>query len=157
MTEQLIDSYNAYLIRRGIVRNSVSFYMRILRAVYNKAVRLRLVEQTYPFHNVYTGVDRTRKRAVDEQLISQLHKLKLSAGSPLALARDPLHFSYCTRGMAFVDVAYLKKFGYSGRYDPLYPAQDRAAALYSGRTRYPVDNRPVRPMPPGHLLTFFRF
>ena len=45
MTEQLIDSYNAYLIRRGIVRNSVSFYMRILRAVYNKAVRLRLVEQ----------------------------------------------------------------------------------------------------------------
>lgn len=109
MTELLIDSYNAYLIRRGIVRNSISFYMRILRAVYNKAVRLRLVEQTYPFHNVYTGVDRTRKRAVDEQLISQLHKLELSAGSALALARDLFIFSYCTRGMAFVDVAYLKK------------------------------------------------
>lgn len=109
MTELLIDSYNAYLIRRGIVRNSISFYMRILRAVYNKAVRLRLVEQTYPFHNVYTGIDRTRKRAVDEQMIGQLNKLELSAGSALALARDLFIFSYFTRGMAFVDVAYLKK------------------------------------------------
>ena len=39
VTESLIDEYNGFLIRRGVVRNTVSFYMRILRAVYNKAVR----------------------------------------------------------------------------------------------------------------------
>lgn len=38
VTESLIDEYNGFLIRRGVVRNTVSFYMRILRAVYNKAV-----------------------------------------------------------------------------------------------------------------------
>lgn len=42
--EQFISEYNAFLIRRGMVRNSVSFYMRILRAVYNKAVRQKLVK-----------------------------------------------------------------------------------------------------------------
>lgn len=109
MTEQLIADYNAFLVQRGMVRNSISFYMRIMRAVYNKAVRQKLVEQSHPFTEVYTGIDRTRKRAVSESVISQLYKLNLAEGTPLALARDIFIFSYCTRGMAFVDIAYLKK------------------------------------------------
>lgn len=109
LTESLIDGYNAYLLRRGILRNSVSFYMRILRAVYNKAVRFNLPIQNDPFRNVYTGVDRTRKRAVDETVIVHLSGLDLSRSRPLMLARDLFVFSYCMRGMAFVDLAYLRK------------------------------------------------
>ena len=109
ITEQLIADYNAFLVQRGMVRNSISFYMRIMRAVYNKAVRQKLVEQSHPFTEVYTGIDRTRKRAISESVISQLYKLKLTEDTPLALARDIFIFSYCTRGMAFVDIAYLKK------------------------------------------------
>lgn len=109
MTEQLVTDYNAFLVQRGLVRNSISFYMRIMRAIYNKAVRQKLVEQTHPFADVYTGIDRTRKRAISEALISQLYKLPLTNGTSIALARDIFIFSYCTRGMAFVDIAYLKK------------------------------------------------
>ena len=109
LTEQVITDYNAFLVQRGLVRNSVSFYMRVLRAIYNKAVRQKLIEQQYPFTEVYTGIDRTRKRAVPESTIAQLHRLDLEAGSPLALSRDMFIFSYCTRGMAFVDIAYLRK------------------------------------------------
>lgn len=109
MTEQFIADYNAFLVKRGMVRNSVSFYMRIMRAVYNKAVRLKLVEQSNPFTEVYTGIDRTRKRAVPESVIAQLYKLELEEGTPVALVRDMFIFSFCTRGMAFVDMAYLKK------------------------------------------------
>lgn len=108
--EQFVYEYNVFLIKRGLVRNSISFYMRILRAVYNKAVRQKLVKKpSNPFVDVYTGVDKTRKRAVSESVISQLYKLDLSVGTQLALARDIFVFSYCTRGMAFVDIAYLKK------------------------------------------------
>lgn len=109
LTEQVIWDYNAYLIRRGLVRNSVSFYMRVLRAVYNKAVRQRLIEQQHPFVEVYTGIDCTRKRAVSESVILQLYHLQLEPCSLLALCRDIFIFSYCTRGMAFVDIAYLKR------------------------------------------------
>ena len=109
LTEQVITDYNAFLVQRGLVRNSVSFYMRVLRAIYNKAVRQKLIEQQHPFTEVYTGIDRTRKRAVPESIIAQLHRLELDEGSPLALCRDMFIFSYCTRGMAFVDIAYLKK------------------------------------------------
>lgn len=114
MTETLVENYNAWLIRRGIVRNSISFYMRILRAVFNKAVRQRLVEGSHPFQNVYTGIARTRKRAISESIIAQFYKLDLREGSNLALARDIFIFSYCTRGMAFVDIAYLKKSNIQG-------------------------------------------
>ena len=109
LTEQVIIDYNAFLVQRGLVRNSVSFYMRVLRAVYNKAVRQKLIVQQHPFTEVYTGIDRTRKRAVSETIITQLYRLELKMGTPLALCRDLFILSYCTRGMAFVDIAYLKK------------------------------------------------
>ena len=109
LTKQVVTDYNSFLIQRGLVRNSVSFYMRVLRAIYNKAVRQKLIEQQHPFTDVYTGIDRTRKRAASESIIVQLHRLELEVGTPLVLCRDIFIFSYCTRGMAFVDIAYLKK------------------------------------------------
>lgn len=109
MTETFIADYNVFLIRRGMVRNSISFYMRIMRAVYNKAARQKLVEPAHPFEDVYTGIDRTRKRAVPESVIAHLYRLELEEGTMLVLARDLFIFSYCARGMAFVDIAYLKK------------------------------------------------
>ncbi|MCM1502945.1 MAG: site-specific integrase [Bacteroidales bacterium] len=109
VTEQLMSGYSAFLSERGIVRNSVSFYMRILRAVYNRALRQGIVDQAFPFRGVYTGVDRTRKRAVDESMIQVLASLRLLQGSYLDLARDIFIFSYCMRGMAFVDVVYLRR------------------------------------------------
>ena len=109
LDEPLVIRYESWLRSRGVLRNSSSFYMRVLRSVYNKAVTKRLVKQTFPFQNVYTGVDKTRKRAIDEQHILDLCKLSLPALSPLALARDLFLFSYCTRGMAFVDMAFLCK------------------------------------------------
>lgn len=109
LDERLVMRYNDWLNKRKVVRNTISFYMRTLRSVYNHAVRQRIVEQTYPFRNVYTGVDHTRKRAVDEHVIVRLQKLDLSFSPSLSLARDLFVFSYCTRGMAFVDIAFLRK------------------------------------------------
>ncbi|MCD8312988.1 MAG: site-specific integrase [Bacteroidales bacterium] len=109
VTERFVNEYNAYLMRRGVIRNTISFYMRILRAVYNKAVRTRLVSQSDLFRNVYTGVDTTRKRAIDEKTIARLCRLDLPEEDPRSLARDMFIFSYCTRGMTFVDMAYLRR------------------------------------------------
>ena len=101
--------YEAWLWQQRVARNSSSFYMRILRAVYNKAVKQGIAVQTFPFREVYTGVARTSKRAVDEETILKLQRIDLSDSPALALSRDMFVFSYCARGMAFVDMAYLKK------------------------------------------------
>lgn len=107
--ERLITEYEQWLRSRKVSKNSSSFYMRTLRSAYNKVISTRRLEQTYPFRSVYTGVERTRKRAVREDIMVRLQKLNLADSAPLAFSRDLFIFSYCTRGMAFVDIAYLKK------------------------------------------------
>ena len=109
ITSEMIQTYEAYLQNRGISRNSSSFYMRILRAVYNQAVDKDLTSQRFPFKHVYTGVDKTVKRAIPIKYIRQIKSLDLSMKPTLDFARDMFLFSFYTRGMAFVDMAYLKK------------------------------------------------
>lgn len=84
--ERLVGQYDDWLRRRGVVRNTVSFYMRILRAVYNRAVKEDVVPQTDPFRHVYTGVDQTCKRAVGEDVVVRLRQLDLTHSPSLALA-----------------------------------------------------------------------
>lgn len=109
LDEPLLLDYEEWLKCRGVKRNSSSFYMRNLRSIYNKAVRQGCVRQTDPFRNIYTGIDKTSKRAVDESVIAELKVLELSDTGWLALARDLFIFSYCTRGMSFIDMAYLRR------------------------------------------------
>ena len=105
----LIEAYGGWLKSRGAIPNTVSFYMRILRAVYNRAVELGLTQQRNPFRRVYTGVDRTIKRALPLTAISRIRGLDLSACPRLDYARDMFMMSFYLRGMSFIDMAFLKK------------------------------------------------
>jgi integrase len=58
LNADLLAEYEAYLKGRGNTPNTISFYMRILKAVYNRAVEDGLTEQRHPFKSVYTGVER---------------------------------------------------------------------------------------------------
>ena len=109
INSDLMLLYEAYLKARGVRMNTISFYMRNLRAVYNRAVEKGLTPQNNPFHHVYTGVDKTVKRAIPIKTIKALKDLDLSMRPTLDFARDMFLFSFYTRGMSFVDMAYLKK------------------------------------------------
>lgn len=105
----LMLMYEAYLRGRRLTKNSTSFYMRILRAVYNRAVEKDLTTNRNPFKHVYTGIDKTIKRAIPLKAIKQIKNLDLSLQPSLDFARDMFLFSFYTRGMSFIDMAYLKK------------------------------------------------
>ena len=109
ITSDMMLMYEAYLKARGVRMNTISFYMRILRAVYNRAVEKGLTTQNNPFRHVYTGVDKTVKRAIPIKAIKVLKELDLSMNPTLDFARDMFLFSFYTRGMSFIDMAYLKK------------------------------------------------
>ena len=109
MDSDLIVAYEAWLRFKEISMNTISFYMRILRATYNRAVEKGLVVQRFPFKHVYTGVERTTKRAVPLRVMKQLRMLDLSIYPAKRFARDMLLFSFYTRGMSMVDMAFLKK------------------------------------------------
>ena len=103
------ESYESWLRSRRLCRNTTSFYMRILRSVYNKAVAEGIAPKGEPFATVYTGVDKTSRRAVSMAAIRRVKALNLSGDKSLAFARDIFLFSFYMRGMSFVDIAYLRK------------------------------------------------
>ena len=105
----LISDYETYLKNNGLTMNSSSCYMRVLRAVYNQSVNQGLTTQRNPFKKVYTGIDKTIKRAVSEDIIRKLKNCDLEKDKGPVMARDIFMFSFYTRGMAFVDMANLKK------------------------------------------------
>ena len=109
INSDIIQKYESYLQLKGLSKNSTSFYMRILRAVYNRAVENELTINHTPFKHVYTGIDKTIKRAIPLKSVKQIKELNLSQQPALEFARDIFLFCFYTRGMSFIDIAYLRK------------------------------------------------
>lgn len=133
--------------------NSISFYMRTLRTVLNKAVKLHLVESSTPFQSVYTGIAQTVKRAIDIDSIKRIKEVDLGLYPHLAYARDIFLLSLSLRGMSFIDMAYLTydnlRGGYliyyrrktGGRLDIRWEQQ-----MQSIIDKYPKDSRYLLPI-----------
>lgn len=109
LTTNVLEAYEAWLHCRGVTPNTVSFYARILRAVYNRAVEEGIIENRSPFRHIYTGVDKTVKRALPLAVIKKIRSLALSQMASLDYARDMFVLSFMLRGMSFIDMAYLRK------------------------------------------------
>lgn len=114
-----LQEFEAWMKSQGNCKNTISAYLRPMRAVYNKAIEEGLCEppKISPFKRVYTGIDKTIKRAIpitrvkyianiDFNEVPGLHK---TTKKSLEYARDMFMFSFYTRGMSFVDMCYLGK------------------------------------------------
>ncbi|MCD8032516.1 MAG: site-specific integrase [Bacteroides sp.] len=132
---RLMCNYEHHLLEKGLQMNTIAFYMRNLRTLYNKAIAARIIpaRETNPFAEVFTGVYQTRRRSLTAEDMNTLYRLQQKlhrqinamqgSSSPEALGRDPyyLHldrlreallyfmFAYHSRGMSFIDLACLKK------------------------------------------------
>lgn len=109
ITSEIMEAYEAWHKKRGVAPNTISFYTRVLRAVYHRAVEDDVIENRNPFRKVYTGVDKTVKRALPLAVIKKIKALDLSLTPALDYARDMFLMSFYLRGMSFIDMAYLKK------------------------------------------------
>ncbi len=116
LNSEVMEAYEAWHQQRGVSPNTISFYTRILRAAYNRAVEEEIIENRNPFRRVYTGVDKTVKRALPIQIIKKIKYLDLYLIPELDFARDMFMMSFMLRGMSFIDMAYLKKTDLSNGY-----------------------------------------
>lgn len=116
LDSDIIEQYECYMRVNNLSRNTTSFYMRILRCIYNRAVNEGLSIQANPFRQVYTGVDKTAKRAITLREMKRIKELNLSDKPSLDYARDIFLLSFYMRGISFVDLAYLRKKDFSNGY-----------------------------------------
>lgn len=110
LSPSMIEEYEAWLTNRNLKQNTIRFYLRTLNTLMHKAIDEGLLnEDRKLFSRVHLSYVKTIKRAVSEADIRAIQQLALPQGSMLAFARDLFMFSFYTRGMAFVDIAFLKK------------------------------------------------
>lgn len=108
LNPKLLSDYEHYLKKRKLARNTISFYLKRLRAIHHKAVEEEGIEDRHPFRLTHTTSEKTVKRAVPLTIIRKLKAMYLPDRSQ-RFARDMFLFSFYTRGMSFIDIAYLKK------------------------------------------------
>lgn len=108
LTHLVVDDYESYLRRNDLKLNTISYYLRRLRAIYNRAVREFGFPDSKPFANSFTKTEPTAKRAISVNDIKKISSAETTTEEE-SLAKDLFLFSYYTRGMSFIDIAYLKK------------------------------------------------
>ena len=97
VSQEFLKSFESYLRGRNCSWNTVSTYMRTLRAVYNRAVDRHLAPYVpHHFRYVYTGTRADRKRALDKEDMERLMK-----ELPKQLCQDNKELQR-TRGLFFL-------------------------------------------------------
>lgn len=109
-----LKAFQNYLLSRQLKWNSISTYMRMLRAIYFRAVDEGLAPARFRlFHGVYTGTRVTVKRAINIQVLRQLQK-PLPEHNQIDKARMIFLLLFMLRGIPFVDIAFLRRCDFNG-------------------------------------------
>lgn len=102
-----VESYTNYLVEKGCKINTVGNYLRTLRAIYNKAIKAKVVHRKYyPFSEIPIRTEKTAKRAFTKEVIKAIERLELPC-KRMADARAYYMLSFYLIGMNFTDMAYL--------------------------------------------------
>lgn len=113
ITPEWLKGFEIHLRKRKCSWNTVSTYMRILRAVYNRAVdnnEAKYIPRLFRY--VYTGTRAEHQRALETGDVEKIFAglILLSGVNPaIQRARHFFIFMFLMRGMPFVDLAYLRK------------------------------------------------
>ena len=106
----LLEGFIHALTIQGLKTNSISNYLRSLRAIYNRAIKEELVEGSlYPFYHIKIKTEKTLKRAISRDDLFKLINCKVIENTPTWKALNCFALSYYLIGISFTDLAYLKK------------------------------------------------
>ena len=106
---KLLDQFSHHLTTSGLKINSVSNYFRSIRAIYNKAIKMKVVDRSlYPFYDISIKSEKTAKRAILKDDITKLLQIHVEKNSTCWRSLNYFMLSFFLRGISFTDLAYLK-------------------------------------------------
>ncbi|UEG49831.1 site-specific integrase [Ferruginibacter lapsinanis] len=107
---RFLENFNTTLLNKRIKVNTISLYLRTIRALFNKSIREGILEMKYyPFNSFKIKNERTINRTLTKSEISQLLALDLKVGSTIWHHRNLFALSYCFIGINFSDLLTLTK------------------------------------------------
>lgn len=112
LTRGTLKHFQQDLENKQCSYNTISTYLRVLRAVYNRAIdRLLIPGEMRLFSGLKTGIASERKLALTAQQMNHLlsERKDKTMPAPIKRARDILKLMFYLQGMPFVDLAHLRK------------------------------------------------
>lgn len=104
-----IKRFEIDYLSRGNSVNGLAVYLKTLRALFNKAIKEKLLEkENYPFDGYTIKTIETSKRSISIDAIKRIIELKLEKHDPLYQARNFFLASFYLMGISFIDLAMLK-------------------------------------------------
>lgn len=107
---KFIQEFKRHLIAEGVKTNTISNYLRTIRALYNRAVKEEYVkEELYPFKHIKIESEPTLKRAVSFIDLKRLLNCETQIATTEWHSINYFFLSLSLIGISFTDLAYLKK------------------------------------------------
>ena len=110
ITVSFLKDFEAYHLGRGNSKNTISIYLRAVRAIYNSAIDEDVFVPLKNSFESYTipSIRRTKKRARTKGNINNIKALEYPMGSPLWHSKNYAMIMFYCRGMNFIDLVQLK-------------------------------------------------
>lgn len=106
----LLDRFSHDLKLQGLKQNSISNYFRSLRAIYNKAIKAKIIDRSlYPFFDIKIKTEKTAKRAIIVADFTKLNEVVKDNQTPTYKALKHFLLSFYLIGISFTDMAYLSR------------------------------------------------
>ncbi len=107
---EFLKKLESKMLAKGLTVNGVAMYMRTIRAIYNKAIKSKVVDRAnYPFEGYKIKMETTAKRNLSKAHMQALIALELKTNSPAWHARNYFFLCFNLIGISFADMITLKK------------------------------------------------
>ncbi len=108
LTYKKLVEFQDSMLTEKIKINSISVYMRTIRAIYNRAIKEDIVPVTaYPFTAYRVKNEKTVNRTLSIKEMQSIIKLKLTPDTPIWHWRNYFMLSFCLIGINFADLLTL--------------------------------------------------
>ncbi len=105
-----LEKFQNSMLKEGLKVNSISVYMRSIRAIYNRGIKSGIVDRVYyPFNDFQIKSEKTVSRALTKKEMKLIQDYPLKIGSSIWKNREYFILAFNLIGISFVDLAFLKR------------------------------------------------
>ncbi len=105
---RFLENFKNKLIADGVKANTISNYFRTLRAIFNKAIKEKLVSRDeYYFTDINFKPERTAKRAISKDELVRFSNYHVIQHTSEWFAKNYFLLSFSLIGISFTDLAYM--------------------------------------------------
>jgi len=106
---RFLDEFNTALSSEGTKINTISNYLRTLRAIFNRAIKEKVVDRKYyPFEEFKIKSEKTINRALSIEEMKKIVAVQFDPNSNMWHYQNLFLLSFCFIGINFADLLTLK-------------------------------------------------